>query len=131
MRPEEIVSAQVVLAAPGGARPGPQTRITSENIHEWTPSADNIRRVSDYLRGKGFQVGQLVGNSMSITGPTALFESTFDTKLRKTRGGGLQFQDGGDELAAEKIPASLRDVIASITFPPPPDFGPSPAASFA
>lgn len=64
MNSKKIVSAQVVLTAAGGARPGPQTRITSENIREWAPSAETIVRVSGELRGMGFTVGECVGNSM-------------------------------------------------------------------
>jgi hypothetical protein len=129
MNPEKIVSAQVVLAAAGGMRPGPQTRITSENIHDWAPSAESIVRVSGALRGMGFEVGECVGNSFSITGVVRLFESCFHTKLREARGG-VQFADDGDELAAEKIPFALRTQIAAITFTPPPDFGPGAASSF-
>jgi len=131
MKPDEVVSAQVILAAASGARPGPQTRITSENIRDWTPSEDAIARVSEDLRGRGFEIGNAVGNSMSITGSVRLFESTFHTKLREARDGGVQFADAGSELAAEKIPAALRRQIAAVTFTPPPDFGPGATASFA
>ena len=129
MKPEKIISAQVVLAAAGGARPGPQTRITSQNIREWVPSAETIVQVSGELRAMGFEVGKCVGNSISITGTAELFESCFRTKLRET-GGGVQFADKGNELAAEKFPHSLRAQIAAITFTPPPDFGPGTTSSF-
>lgn len=129
MNLETIVSAQVVLVAASGARPGPQTRITSENIHEWVPSAETIVRVSNALRSMGFKVGECVGNSISITGAVRLFESCFRTKLRAA-GGGVQFAGEGDELAAEKIPSALRPQIAAVTFTPPPDFGPGTASSF-
>lgn len=130
MNSEKIVSAQVVLTAAGGARPGPQTRITSENIREWAPSAETIVRVSGELRGMGFTVGECVGNSISITGPARLFEACFRTKLRET-GGGVQFEGDGYELAAEKIPSALQAQISAITFTPPPDFGPGATSSFA
>jgi len=129
MNPEKIVSAQVVLAAASGARPGPQTRITSENIREWAPSAETIVRVSGEFSGMGFEVGECVGNSISITGAARLFESCFRTKLREA-GGGVQFAGEGDELAAEKIPSALQAQIAAVTFTPPPDFGPGAASSF-
>lgn len=124
-----MVSAQVVLAAAGGARSGPQTRITSENIRDWAPSTETIARVSEVLRGMGFEVGKYVGNSFSITGAVRLFESRFRTKLRET-GGGVRFADGGYELAAGKIPSALRAQISAITFTPPPDFGPGANSSF-
>ena len=129
MNPEKIISAQVVLAAAGGACPGPQTRITSENIRDWVPSAETILRVSGALRGMGFEIGECVGNNFSITGAVRLFESCFRTKLREA-GGRVQFAGDGDALAAEKIPSALRAQIAAITFTPPPDFGPGAASSF-
>jgi hypothetical protein len=82
MNLKKIVSAQVVLVAASGASPGPQTRITSENIREWAPSAETIVRVSGELRSMGFEVGECVGNSISITGAVRLFESRFHIKLQ-------------------------------------------------
>jgi hypothetical protein len=122
MNPGKIVSAQVVLAAAGGARPGPRTHITTENIHEWIPSAETTARVSGELRDMGFEVGEPVGNNISIAGPVRLFEAVFGTKLRDADGG-VQFVNGY-ELAAEKIPRALRRQIVAVTFTPPPDFGP-------
>ena len=129
MNPEKIVSAQVILPAAGGARPGLHTRITAENIHEWTPSAESIARVSGALRSLGFTIGECVGNSFAITGAARIFEAHFGTKLAEA-GGGMQFAGDGRELAAAKIPAPLRAQIAAITFTPPPDFGPGGTASF-
>lgn len=124
-----IVSAQVVLIAASGAHPGPQTRITSENIHAWVPSAEAILRVSNAFRSMGFTVGECVGNSIAISGAVRLFESCFRTKLREA-GGGVQFEGQGYELAANKIPSALRAQIAAVTFTPPPDFGTDTASSF-
>ncbi len=130
MNPKETVSAQIVLAAADGARPGPHTRITTGNIHEWTPSAETVARVSGDMRALGFVVGPCVGNSFSITGPARLFESSFRTRLRETGAGGVQFAEDGDQLAAEKIPSALRAQIAAVTFTPPPDFGPAATGNF-
>jgi len=130
MNPEKIVSAQVVLAAASGARPGPRTRITSANIREWLPSAETIARISGELRHMGFEVGECVGNSCSITGPVRLFESCFHTKLREASGGSVQFAGSGRELERKKIPPALQAQIAAVTFMSPPDFGPG-TSSFA
>lgn len=129
MNSEKIVSAQVVLTAADGARPGPRTRITSKNIHKWVPSAETIARVSGELHDLGFAVGACVGNSLSITGAARLFELCFRTKLRESGQGGVQFAEGR-ELAVEKIPTALQAQIATVTFMPPPDFGPGAGASF-
>lgn len=129
MNLEKIVSAQVVLVGAGGARPGPHTLITATNISEWQPSVETIVRVSGELRDMGFEIGECVGNSISITGSVRLFESCFRTKLRDV-GGGVQFASAGYELAAENIPPALQAQIVAITFTPPPDFGPGPDSSF-
>ena len=131
MKPEKIVSAQVILIAADGARPGPQTRITTGNIREWLPSAETAVRVSGTLRDMGFEVGECVGNSFSITGSVRLFESCFRAKLHEAGDGGMQFAGDGCELAADKIPSGLRAQIAAVTFTPPPAFGPGTASGFA
>ena len=87
-------------------------------------------RVSGELRDMGFEVSKCVGNSFAISGNVRLFESCFGTKLRESDGGGVQFAGDGDELAAERLAATLRDQIAAVTFMPPPDFGPGSNSSF-
>jgi hypothetical protein len=129
MNAKKIVSAQVVLVAASGARPDPQDRITSENIDDWVPAVETVVGVSGAFRSMGFEVGECVGNSLSITGAVRLFQLHFRTKLREA-GGGVQFAGDGYELASEKIPPTLRAQIAAITFTPPPDFGPGPTSSF-
>ena len=129
MKSDEIVSAQVVLVAASGARLGPGTRITSENVVDWAPSVESIERVSVAFEVAGFDVGVCVGNSFSITGTVLLFESCFGTGLRKTSGG-VQFAHGGVELFAENVPSELQADIDTVTFTPPPDFGPGADASF-
>lgn len=130
MNPATVVSAQVVLPAHSGARPGPLTRITTENLRDWTPAVETIEIVSGAFRGMGFEIGECVGNSFSITGAVRLFESCFRTKLREM-GRRVQFGDHGYELPPEKIPHELRVRVVTITFTPPPDFGPGATAPMA
>lgn len=122
MNSEKIVSAQVVFIAARGTRPSPKTRITSENVREWMPSPETIAHVSCALRNMGFEVGECVGNSLSINGAARLFESCFRTKLREVGNGCMQFVGDGCELATKKIPSALQTQIATVTFTPPPDF---------
>ena len=129
MKPDQIVSAQVLLRAASGKQPAASSRITSENIKEWMPSGETVARVREMFRRLGFEIGEPVGNSLSITGPVNLFESVFKTRLQESKGGGIGFaaSDRASDyaLATEKIPSSLREDIAAITFTPPPDFGPT------
>lgn len=129
MKPDKEISAQVVLVAASGARINSHTRITSENVNQWLPSAETVVKVSGELKSKGFVVGQCVGNSMSITGQAKIFESYFNAKLRDVKGG-VQFAGSGFELPTEKIPTALRTQLVAVTFTPPPDFGPGATASF-
>jgi hypothetical protein len=123
MNPKKIISAQVILASKSGRHPGPKTQVTSRNVEEWLPSADAIATVSEKLREMGFEVGNCVGNSLSITGAVQLFESAFQTTIHGDSAG-AKFGRTSDELAANKIPPALQGSVAEITFTPPPDFGP-------
>jgi hypothetical protein len=129
LKPEQTVSAQVLLRAASGKRPDRDSRITAENINDWLPSGEIALRVREAFRVLGFEVGDLVGNSFSITGPVHLFESVFKTRLRQLNSGGIQFstteQASNYELDSRKIPHDLREYVADVTFTPPPAFGPT------
>lgn len=129
MKSDQIVSAQVLLRAASGKRPDARALITADTINEWMPSAESVVRVSQVFRTLGYEVGELVGNSLSITAPVRLFESLFHTRLKQSKDSGIQFATPGRspdyELATEKIPADLKELIVAVTFTPPPDFGPS------
>jgi hypothetical protein len=129
LKPEQTISAQVLLRAANGKRPDGRSRITAENIREWTPSAETVARVRETFLASGFEVGDLVGNSVSISGPVRLFEAVFRTPVQQSKPGVIQFlnaeQSANYELAPEKIPRDLRGLIVAITFTPPPDFGPT------
>ncbi len=129
LQPQQTVSAQVLLCAASGKSPDRDSRITAENIKDWLPSGEIALRVRDVFRLLGFEVGDLVGNSFSITGPVHLFESVFKTRLRQLNSGGIQFsttaQASNYELASQKIPDDLREYVAAVTFTPPPAFGPA------
>lgn len=129
MKPTQVVSAQVVLASASGTQPGPKAIVTSENIDEWRPSPVSVANVSAKFHDDGFEVGNCVGNSFSITGEAKLFEASFDTSLKEVNGC-LQFADDGLQLAIEKIPDAVRSAVVAILFSEPPDFGPSVDSEF-
>jgi hypothetical protein len=111
--PHKNVSAQVLLSATGAAKQG----------------TDAGRDARAAFAAAGFEVGALVGNNFSITGPTSLFEKFFQVQLARTHRGGLQgVRDDGsacEELPTVALPAPLREQVAAVTFTPPPDFGPT------
>lgn len=131
MRPklEDIVSAQVTLRAASGKRPEARSIITAETLKEFSPSRATVARVVEQFRALGFEVGEMVGISLSISSPVRLFESVFQTRLGRLKTKGIQFlkadQSSSYELDPEKIPASLNEEVVSVTFTPPPDFGPT------
>ena len=128
-RPGEVLSAQVVLRGHGGASPSGDAVITAQTIDDFRPDADAARAIAHEFAARGFEVGSLVGNSFSITGPANLFERTFGAKLRKSKRAGMQVQSEGavlgEELPLTRLDPSARDWIAAVTFTPPPDFGPT------
>jgi len=130
---EQIVSCQVLLRAANGQRPDSRSRIVAENIAEWMPSQETVDFVREKLRSSGFEVGEVVGNGMSITGPAHLFESIFRVRLERTPGKGIQFKSDDRtptyELPKKHMPSDLVEGVVAITFTPPPDFGPTDFSS--
>ena len=124
-----VVSAQVILRpASGGSSLDHGERITSETIAEYLPAPARAAMAAETLRGAGFDVGPLVGNSFSITGPVALFERFFKTQLRPHTHGTVKAGEHGEgsfELPVHALPDELRGAVDAVTFTPPPDFGPT------
>jgi hypothetical protein len=111
---ESPLSAQVLLRSARGEAPAGDAVITAETLERYLPSTEAAERVREELSRAGFEVGQLVGNSFSITAPVKTFEKAFGTGVREAA-------KAGTELSAAGLP---RDV-AAVTFTPPPDFGPT------
>lgn len=126
---EEQLSAQVVLRSAGGMAPGSTTTITSENVREYLPSTQATAEARLAFQAAGFQVGQAVGNSFSITAPAKTFEKVFKVKVQRDKEKGVMAQastsEGSYELPVNKLPEDTRRHVAAVTFTPPPDFGPT------
>jgi hypothetical protein len=126
MAEDPILSAQVILRGPSGRTA--TVPITSANLSEFTPSPEAVAAATRYFAGLGFSVGQMVGNSFSITGKSSTFEKTFGVKLRR-RGRGMEAvradRTAALELPLEKIPSAVSQTLEAVTFTAPPDFGPT------
>jgi hypothetical protein len=107
------LSALVVLRPAGGRALTGDEVITSETVAEFLPAPDDAERVRAYFRDLGYDVGPLVAMSFSITGPGPRFEETF----------GAQPDVG--ELPLDRLPPEVSGAVQAVTFPPPPDFGPT------
>lgn len=126
---ETVISAQVLLTSASGKKIGPETLITSANVEEYTPAAKTIAQASEVLTKLGFEVGELVGISMSITAPASTFDRVFGVPLSQTSDSSIQVigADGSlrQEIPSHTWPKPLSDLAVAITFVAPPEFGPT------
>lgn len=118
------LSAQVLLRPASGREVAGDTVITTETLEQYLPSPEVAERVRVRYSRAGFEVGPVVGNSFSITAPASKFEQALHTKVREAGKGAVEFA-GGPELSPEALPRELAEDVATVTFTPPPDFGPA------
>lgn len=122
------LSAQVILKPAGGQSSIPAENITSENVHQIMPSAEDYNNAQKMFAESGFEVGEGFGNSFSITGDKKLFEKTFETKISQTENQAVKSHSESDpessELPLENMPMEIKKVVEKITFSEPSDFGP-------
>ncbi len=110
--PDELLSAEVVLRPPGGRRdPAP---ITAGTVAAHRPDPESAARVRRWFTERGFDTTDVYGIGFSVTGPRARFDETF--------GPGAA---GAGELPLATLPDRLASTVESVTFSPPPDFGPT------
>ena len=126
MANKKEVSAQVVLKASDRSVSG--ENITSENVGRAIPAEDDLRRATRQFKELGFKVEHAFANSFSISGPTALFEKVFKTKLSEEEKGSLKAKGAGGtksfELPLTNLPNDVETIVETVTFSEPPDFGP-------
>lgn len=126
----QLISAQVVLKSASGKSFDSETAITSENIADYAPSPNNAASAAAGFDEAGFEVGNMVGNSFSITARKSTFEKFFKIKLQAEQRGDVKVAAAkgatpGYEIPLRALPGNLSQLVAAITFSPPPDFGPS------
>ena len=126
---QQTVSAQVVLRSASGRRVGGEAAITAETIREFAPSQDTVARATEAFAAMGFKVGPMIGISFSITAPVDAFEKVLRTRLRLAERGGVEAVEedgsGSYELPLDSLPEQIADLVETVTFTPPPDFGPT------
>ena len=125
---QNVVSVQIILPSSSGAKIGPETSITAENIQQFTPSAETIAKATGYFRAKGFDVGNVVGISFTITGAAALFEEVLKVKvvIDDQKAASFSSVEGSktSSLEGDALKSLPTGLVNSITFPEPLDFGP-------
>ena len=98
--------------------------VTSENIAEYTPAPGVGTAVRDWFRHAGFESGEVVGPTFSITAPTEAFEETFGVAVHPAEGGGFVAAapdgiHGTYELPLDRLPEGLVELVLAVTFEPP------------
>lgn len=125
---KQTISAQVILKPGGGKRAIPPENITSENVNQIMPSAEDSKKAKKAFADLGFEVDAGFANSFSITGDKKLFEKTFDTKISQNEKQAVKARGENDaetsELPLGNLPNELKKTVEAITFTEPPDFGP-------
>ncbi len=126
MAKSTIISAQVILPPATGKRDR-ETVITAETVAALAPAPQKVARARQAFEKAGFEVSELYGISFSITAPLERFEEFFKVRLETGKDGVQAVSDEvkSYELPLTKLPANLRDLIDTVTFSAPPDFGPT------
>jgi hypothetical protein len=107
----QLISAQVILQASTSS--DLKTPITSANLKHFAPPSEQSAYAKAAFAKLGFTVGNVVGNSFSITAKPKIFEKTFGVGYSAT-----------DEAPIDNLAEPLRKTVRAVVFPPPPEFGP-------
>lgn len=75
---------------------------------------------TETFRHAGFEVGNFLGNSFSITGPKAVFERQFKIRLpgepHRSSGQVQSAKQSQSDLPVQALPAPLRDKVQAVVF---------------
>lgn len=129
MSPQEdpIASAVVLLRPACGREPDPGGA-RAETLARHAPRAEAARAAMEFFISAGFETGELVGSSFSISGPGSLFERTFGDRVQQEdREGPPAFKTvhGASELDLTRLPRSVGAHVKAVAFARPLDFGPT------
>lgn len=123
------LSALVIMRPASGDEVGGSVRIASDNVTDHAPDPEDVRRAQAFFEARGFEVFPAVALAFSIAGSQPLFEETFGETLRVEMSDGAAHSaatEGGDlELSLGPLPDAISQVVQTVTFEPPPDFGPT------
>lgn len=129
-----MISALVILRPAGAEALSRTDPITSDTISRFLPDPQGARDVIREFKQLGFITGPLIGNSFSIEGKTAHFESVFGGQISESKDG-LAFTASSStvntavetsrQLPLAMLAETVRQQLDSIVFPEPPDFGPT------
>ncbi|WP_143659265.1 hypothetical protein [Streptomyces sp. SA15] len=108
---QQPLSAHVILTPQT-----PPADATAWIVAAMLPAPENVVRVSAFFTERGFEVNDLQGISLTLTGPRSAYAETFGAELRVSERG---------ELPLGRLPHEIAECIDAVVFPEPPDFGPT------
>ncbi len=117
------ITMQVILHAASGQVPDAKAPITTANLEQFQPDVSAAESTRQHFQQAGFEVGDVIGNSFSITADATTYQQFFGidpsgTSLAGERTGRL-------ELSQNDLPAALQSNVAAVTSSEPVDFGPT------
>lgn len=122
------ITAQVILFSKDHRIINGKTIITSDTIITFLPDEKTISEFLMIFRKNGFEVGEVIGISFSITGSQDTFEKFLGMQVMVEEDGSCVFVSNENsrysELKNELLPEVIREGVQSIAFTRPPDFGP-------
>jgi len=121
---EKKLSAQVIVKPASGRDSSSTEKITSENVDQIMPSAEDFQKAKNYFKKLGFEVDAGFANSFSITGDQRLFEKAFEEKLSPDENQAIKTSGANSELKIKHLSAEIKKIVETVTFSEPPDFGP-------
>ncbi len=125
---EQILSAQVILKPKDGRSASSPKDVTAENIERFLPAAEDLEQARKFFAAAGFEADDGFANSFSITGKRELFEKTFDAEIFSNERKAFKIRADSEmessELPLGKLPAAIKEIVETIAFTEPPDFGP-------
>jgi hypothetical protein len=119
-----VISAIVIVRSASGRDLRSDQPITSENIADYAPAPGVATAARDWFQRAGFDPGDVVGPTFSITASIAAFERTFGVAVHPAERGGFvaaapDSVHGTYELPLDVLPADLVALVLAVSFEPP------------
>lgn len=120
---DDVLSAMVILRAASGRRLAGSAPIDTSTLARHSAATGDVAAAQQAFGNRGFGAGEYIGISFAISASRAAFEAQFGVTLARGADGAIQVvRDGkpaGLELPLDRLPATLRRLIDTVTFMPP------------
>ncbi|MER5215649.1 hypothetical protein ABT063_35275 [Streptomyces sp. NPDC002838] len=93
----------------------PTAHARASTVAAMLPAPEQVARVRAFFGERGFEVDEMQGLSLTLTGPRSAYAETFGEPAVTETG----------ELPLGRLPHEIAECIDAVVFPEPPDFGPT------